>query len=77
MTQTFRDWLRLRYQEHCQETDGWGVARLNSDLYFQKYRWWLRREYRHSQRQLKAPKASRWDSIQVIYPPEDFDKTGC
>jgi hypothetical protein len=49
----FRSWLRLKWNEHQAELEFFG-QRLDYDLqhYFNKYKWWLKREYRH---QLKSP----------------------
>lgn len=48
---TFRTWLQERWMEHKDELDSLGI-RLDYDVrhYFNKYKYWLKREYRHSQR---------------------------
>ena len=45
---SFRDWCRLKWYEHCEEVEAWtGSSPLYlSAEYFNKYRWWLRREFR-------------------------------
>lgn len=44
----FRLWVHRLWVENCEERlvyhDG---DRLSSSEYFQKFKWWLRREYRH------------------------------
>ena len=44
----FRQWCQEKWYEHCEEVLAWsGVSvRYLSTEYFNKYRWWLRREYR-------------------------------
>jgi len=47
----FRQWLHEMWLQHCEEFEGWFHRRPDYDLkdYFQRYRWWLKREYRHQQ----------------------------
>ena len=44
----FRHWCYEKWQEHCEEVRSWtGQDPLYlSAEYFNKYKWWLRREYR-------------------------------
>ena len=53
---TFRHWCRLMWQEHCNEVAAWtgNNPQYLSEEYFEKYKWWLRREYR-------ATGVSKWD----------------
>lgn len=46
---SFRNWLIVRWQEHVEELLLWEhcTPKYGSADYFRKYRWWLRREYRH------------------------------
>lgn len=48
---TFKQWLQERWFQHVDELQSWGEP-VPSDYrlgdYFNKYRWWLRREYRFS-----------------------------
>lgn len=48
---TFRSWCQLMWVEHVEEVSAWtgGVPDYLSKEYFNKYRWWLKREYRHLQ----------------------------
>jgi hypothetical protein len=40
------------WYRHCDELDGYGLhPQLTAQQYFQTYRWWLKREYQHNQRQ--------------------------
>lgn len=45
---TFRVWLQDMWLAHLDELDSWGLARpdYTSAVYFQRFRWWLRAEYR-------------------------------
>lgn len=45
---TFRMWCANMWTEHCDEHYAWTGYRPSylSEEYFQKYKWWLRREYR-------------------------------
>lgn len=46
---TFRQWCTHKWYEHCDEVESWTGQRVQylSAEYFQKYKWWLRREYRN------------------------------
>lgn len=44
----FRHWLRQRWYDYIAECEGYGEKpALNADQYFQMYKYWLKREYRH------------------------------
>lgn len=43
----FRNWLRLIWLENCQEHENYHELPYTLQEYWQKYKWWLRREYRH------------------------------
>lgn len=45
---SFRIWLQERWFQHKEEMENWAQP-VNYDLrqYFNKYRWWLKREYRY------------------------------
>ena len=45
---TFRRWCQVMWQEHCDEVSAWtgNNPRYLLAEYFEKYKWWLRREYR-------------------------------
>lgn len=45
----FRYWLQEKWYEHLDELEAWGKVVPDYQIreYFAKYRWWLRREYRH------------------------------
>lgn len=45
----FRAWVHQLWLDNCDERDWAGDIRLREAEYFQKFRWWLRREYRHRQ----------------------------
>jgi hypothetical protein len=45
----FRAWLREKWYEHLDELESIGAHKPEYDLgqYFRKYKYWLKREYRH------------------------------
>jgi hypothetical protein len=45
---TFRFWCREKWHEHCAELEGYKQpVPYTSQEYFQKYKYWLWREYKH------------------------------
>lgn len=46
---TFRLWLQNKWYEHLDELDALGLAKPQYDIkhYFNKYKYWLKREYKH------------------------------
>jgi len=50
---SFRIWCQNKWLEHLEEHDNWGLPRpaYDSNSYFNKYKWWLKREYRHNRGQ--------------------------
>lgn len=47
---TFRRWLQERWYEHLTELESYGMpAQYDLKEYFAKYKYWLKREYRHQQ----------------------------
>lgn len=48
---SFRAWLQERWMEHKDELDGLGIQ-VDYDVqhYYNKYKYWLKREYRHATR---------------------------
>ena len=48
----FRNWVQEMYYENQDELLGWSDIRPSKDTlstYFNRYKWWLRREYRYLQ----------------------------
>lgn len=43
----FRQWLRQIWWVNREEHHAWGQPGLSFKTYWNMYRWWLRREYRH------------------------------
>jgi len=44
----FRNWVHNLWLENCEERlIYYGGDRLSEREYFQKFKWWLRREYKH------------------------------
>ena len=51
---TFRNWCREKWYEHVDELDSYQQPLpYTAKEYFAKYKFWLRREYRHWQRSMK------------------------
>lgn len=46
---TFRQWVQDIWFEHCEEVEAWErrAPTYGPREYFNKYKWWLRREYKH------------------------------
>jgi hypothetical protein len=57
----FRNWVQEMYFENQDELLGWSDMRPSNNTlsaYFNRYKWWLRREYRYYQsRNLKGIKS--------------------
>lgn len=49
----FRTWLQNKWYEHLDELDSLGIPHPDYDLkkYFEKYKWWLKREYQFQRKQ--------------------------
>jgi hypothetical protein len=59
----FRGWVHNLWVENCEEHFSLAEPVLSEREYFQKFRWWLRREYRHHlQREQKR------QSLQALEP---------
>lgn len=43
----FRGWVHNLWTENCEEHLMMKQPRLSESEYFRRFRWWLRREYRH------------------------------
>jgi hypothetical protein len=43
----FRSWLRQLWQENCRERDAFNERPLSQQEYFNKFKYWLKREFRH------------------------------
>lgn len=44
----FRSWLQERWMEHKDELDSLGIrCDYDVQVYFNKYKYWLKREYQH------------------------------
>jgi hypothetical protein len=53
LTVNFRGWCLLLWQEHQQEVYDWEkkLPDYSSTEYFQKYKWWLKREFKFQSKQ--------------------------
>jgi hypothetical protein len=46
----FRNWCREKWYEHVDELISYGLEpQLTAQEYFNRYKFWLKREYRHQQ----------------------------
>ena len=54
-TTEFRNWLRQIWQENCRERDEFGEPSLPMQAYFQRYKYWLKREFRFQNQRLSKP----------------------
>lgn len=52
----FRNWLRHVWNAHVEEIENWEHHAPDYSLsdYVKRYKWWLRREYRHHQQKGKV-----------------------
>lgn len=48
----FRIWVEMIWRENREERLVWHEDKQSLDQYFKKYKWWLRREFRHQQKSL-------------------------
>ena len=46
----FRAWVHEIWRQNCEEHLTYGENPYTIKQYWEKYKWWLRREYRHQQR---------------------------
>ena len=47
---SFRAWLHEIWLQNCDEHREYGQPTLTQEQYFQMYKYWLKREFRHQQR---------------------------
>lgn len=50
----FSNWVRNMWYEHVEEYQAWNKCSptdANAQEYFRRYKYWLKREYRHQQQQ--------------------------
>jgi len=44
---TFRQWVQEKWYEHLEELDAYHITpEPSARVYFNKYKWWLRRQYK-------------------------------
>lgn len=46
-TSAFRTWVRELWYENCDEHFQANIPKYTHEEYFQKFKWWLKREYKH------------------------------
>jgi ssDNA-binding replication factor A large subunit len=54
---SFRSWCYNMWMDHCDEVYAWSGERVKyfSAEYFNKYKWWLRREFRAVAKKQQRP----------------------
>lgn len=52
-TSDFRQWVEDIWRENCEERRAWHETEQPLTEYFQRYKWWLKREYRFQTRERK------------------------
>lgn len=63
----FRQWCHEKWQEHQEELSGYGQPLpYTSREYFNKYRWWLKREYQSEQQRVQKTLQVRQLLIDVL-----------
>lgn len=65
----FRQWCHEKWYEHCDEVEAWTGQRVNylSREYFNKYKWWLKREFQNTVRQRQTPKRPEdWKGYKIL-----------
>lgn len=50
----FRNWLRMIWLENCREHEEYRELPYSLPEYWNRYKYWLKREYRHQQRNGQA-----------------------
>jgi hypothetical protein len=53
---TFRNWLHELWLQNCDEHREFGELPYSQQEYFQRYKWWLKREFCHQKQQLSQAK---------------------
>lgn len=56
---SFRYWVQNIYIDNCEEHDLYRTERLKLTEYFNKYKWWLKREYQFQRRKTNGTKEER------------------
>jgi hypothetical protein len=46
----FKLWVERIWRDNCAENFLWNDSVVSFGVYFNKYKWWLRREYRYQHR---------------------------
>jgi hypothetical protein len=49
----FRSWLRQLWMQNCVERDEFNEPNLSMQSYFQRYKYWLKREFRFQNQQFR------------------------
>lgn len=67
----FRHWCRNIWLDNCAELESYKQLPYSLQEYFQKYKYWLKREFQHKKRSKKDP-----DFLLGIVLDDKFDSTG-
>jgi hypothetical protein len=46
----FRAWVHELWLQNCDEVDSYRIPKISQIEYFQRYKYWLKREYQHTVR---------------------------
>ncbi len=49
----FQIWLQRIYMDHKDEANAYGFPTCDAATYFRMYKYWLKREYRHQQKEVE------------------------
>ena len=49
-TSPFRLWVRKIWMENCEERFTYNEDRATMEEYWNRYKWWLKREYQHQRK---------------------------
>jgi Na+-transporting NADH:ubiquinone oxidoreductase subunit NqrF len=71
----FRSWLRNIWLDNCDEHDLWNEPHDSMEVYFKKYKYWLKREFRYQQQQEKLKNQDSNFAFDVILN-DKLDYTG-
>ena len=47
---SFRRWLHELWLQNCDEHEAYGQPKYSQEEYFQMYKYWFKREFKHQQR---------------------------
>lgn len=63
LSSKFRTWVHNLWIDNCEERQRYNESKLEKTEYWNRFKWWLRREYRHRQKIEKE----RYERQQRLY----------